>query len=84
MNCESPNDWGDENLFLVYDHRQFTVKKKWLLIQTIFMNYNLKINSLIGLDEELEDDLKGYFDYKSKYWVEAYIPLELVCFIFRY
>lgn len=23
--CESPNDWGNEDAFVVYDHREFTV-----------------------------------------------------------
>ena len=34
--CESPNDWGDEDLFLVYDHRQFTVKRKGFEPQDIY------------------------------------------------
>lgn len=33
---ESPNDWGDENLFLVYDHKQFTVKRKGFEPQDIY------------------------------------------------
>ncbi|MFA7367872.1 MAG: hypothetical protein WC008_06130 [Bacilli bacterium] len=36
--CESPNDWEDENLFLVYDHRQFTVKRKGFEPQDIYEN----------------------------------------------
>jgi hypothetical protein len=78
---ESPNDWGDEDLFLVYNHRQFTVKRDGFDPNDIYdyLELQSKINSLIGLDEtqeELEDNLKGYFDYESEYWVfpvEAYI-----------
>lgn len=36
--CESPNDWEDETLFLVYDHRQFTVKRKGFEPQDIYEN----------------------------------------------
>ena len=78
---ESLNDWKDENLFLVYDHRQFTVKIDGFEPNDIYNYLELKskIASPIGLDEsqeELEDEIKGYFDYDSKYWifpVEAYI-----------
>ena len=35
---DSPDDWGDENLFLVYDHRQFTVKRKDFEPQDIYEN----------------------------------------------
>lgn len=34
--CKSPNDWEDENLFLIYDHRQFTVKRKGFEPQDIY------------------------------------------------
>lgn len=26
--CESPDDWGNDEVFLVYDHRDFRVKTK--------------------------------------------------------
>ena len=26
--AESPDDWGNKNLFLIYDHRDFTVKRE--------------------------------------------------------
>lgn len=25
--CQSPDDWGNDDMFLVYDHRQFTVER---------------------------------------------------------
>ena len=37
-NYESPDMWGDNELFLVYDHRQFTVKRKDFEPQDIYEN----------------------------------------------
>jgi adenine specific DNA methylase Mod len=34
--CESPNDWGNEDLFLVYDHRQFYVERKGFGLRSIY------------------------------------------------
>jgi hypothetical protein len=28
LDCESPDQWGNEDIFLVYDHSDFTVKRK--------------------------------------------------------
>lgn len=78
--AESPDDWGDENLFLIYDHRDFTVKRDGFSPEDIYDYLSIK-NALLKEDvfqpkDELEDDLKGYFDYESRYWiflVEAYI-----------
>lgn len=33
---ESPNDWGDEEQFIVYDHRDFTITRKYFEPQEIF------------------------------------------------
>lgn len=33
---ESPNDWGDDERFLVYDHRQFYVQRKYFEPAEIF------------------------------------------------
>jgi hypothetical protein len=76
----SPDDWGNEDLFLVYDHREFTVKRDDFSPEDIYDYLSIK-NALLKEDifqpkDELEYDLKGYFDYESKYWifpVEAYI-----------
>lgn len=35
---DSPNDWGDEERFLVFDHRQFYVERKGFDPREIFMN----------------------------------------------
>ena len=61
--CESPNDWRDENLFLVYDHRQFTVKRDGFEPRDVY-NY---------LEDCHEQEENNTYD---KYWifpVEAYI-----------
>lgn len=34
--AESPDIWGNEDTFIVYDHRQFTVKRKGFDPETIF------------------------------------------------
>lgn len=34
--CESPDDWGNDEVFLVYDHRDFRVKRKGFDPETIF------------------------------------------------
>lgn len=78
--AESPDDWGDKNLFLIYDHRDFTIKRDDFSPEDIYDYLSIK-SALLKEDtfqpkDELEDDLKGYFDYESKYWifpVEAYI-----------
>jgi hypothetical protein len=60
--CESPNDWENENLFLVYDHRQFTVKRKGFEPKDIWD----------ALNEGLEEEENYYPDYFI-FPVEAYI-----------
>ena len=37
-NPDSPNDWEDNELFLVYSHRQFTVRRKGFDPENIFYN----------------------------------------------
>lgn len=77
----SPDDWGNEELFLVYDHRRFYVERKGFEPRNIYEYLEIKkqiikYKNTPGLIEELEDDLKGYFDYESQYWifpVDAYI-----------
>ena len=34
--CDSPDDWGDNDYFLVYDHRNFTITRKGFDPQDIF------------------------------------------------
>ena len=77
---ESPNEWGDDSTFLVYDHRQFDVRRAGFAPEDIFDYLSIKKaltkENTFQDKEELEDDLKGYFDYESEYWifpVDAYI-----------
>ena len=63
---ESPDDWGNEELFLVYDHRQFSVSRKGFEPGDIY-DY---IMSLCHPDDEF--DVGDYSDYYI-YPVEAYI-----------
>ena len=59
----SPNDWEDETLFLVYDHRQFTVKRDGFEPRDVY-------NYLEDCHEQVENNTY------DKYWifpVEAYI-----------
>ena len=77
---ESPDDWGNDDIFLVYDHRQFDVRREGFAPEDIFDYLSIKKaltkENTFQDKEELEDDLKGYFDYESEYWifpVDAYI-----------
>lgn len=78
---DSPDDWQDEKLFLVYEHRQFTVRRDGFKPGDIY-DY---IMSLSHPDDEF--DVMDYSDYYI-YPVEAYIhsgvelslyELELTC-----
>lgn len=40
--CESPDNWGNEDTFIVYDHRQFTVKRDGFDPQELFEDYMCK------------------------------------------
>ncbi|MFT6841796.1 MAG: hypothetical protein ACI8Q1_000245 [Parvicella sp.] len=73
-NAESPDTWENTDMFLVYDHRQFSVKRDGFEPSDIYdyLEIQSKIKSPIGLDEsqdELEDELNRYFDYDSKYFI---------------
>lgn len=40
--CESPDDWSNNNLFLVYTHRDFTVKRKGFEPKDIYRDLSFK------------------------------------------
>ena len=86
---DSPDDWGDDNLFLVYDHRDFYIKREGFSPQDIY-NYlfNKKtleennINELRDIPEtnsitELEciysDVIESEYEDYYIFEVEAYI-----------
>ncbi len=78
---ESPDSWGNTDLFLVYSHRQFDVKRKGFDPEDIFSHLNAKreiekslttINNKYTVEEYSEDLNPEY----EKYWifgVDAYI-----------
>lgn len=75
--AESPDEWINEDVFLVYDHRDFYVKRdnfnpsdiiKWLNIKRI-------LDCPVSGDEdqeELKEELEEYFDYSAYYIYPVY------------
>lgn len=59
---ESPDDWGREDCFLVYDHRQFTIKREGFAPEEI-QDY---------LNDPKSDEVWSFEDYYI-FPVEAYI-----------
>lgn len=41
-NCDSPDRWGNDDVFLVYDHRQFYVERKGFDPAKIFETFQSK------------------------------------------
>lgn len=71
--CDSPDEWEQES-FLVYDHRDFMVERKGVEPRNIHDYLQIKEelkSSFIELSylEELQDNLKDYFDYDAEYWI---------------
>lgn len=64
-NPESPDIWGNEDMFLVYDHRQFTVKREGFEPKNIFNALSLEYPK-----EPVSDDYKTeeeYIDARDEY-----------------
>ncbi|MCK9545001.1 MAG: hypothetical protein M0R03_23545 [Novosphingobium sp.] len=74
---ESPNDWGDDEVFLVYDHRQFYVERTGFAPQSIYHYLYAKdiINSGNDVDNSYQEELESYYEYENYFIfpVEAYI-----------
>lgn len=82
--CESPDSCEDEELFLIFNHKQFNVERKGFEVENIndYLQIKQRVKELeknspnnINL-EDLRDDLTGYFDYEFEYHifhVSAYI-----------
>jgi hypothetical protein len=71
----SPNDWGNEDLFLVYDHRSFYVERKGFEPRNIFEHLSAKepLKENYTDDDEFEMDYNDYaesinLEY-NKYWI---------------
>jgi hypothetical protein len=75
--AESPDDWGNEDLFLVYDHRQFTVKREGFNPLSIY-NW-LYAKNIVDFNDDVDGDYQEEVDSYpelNSYWifpVEAYI-----------
>jgi hypothetical protein len=74
---ESPNDWGDDEVFLVYDHRQFYVERAGFAPQSIYHYLYAKdmVNSGNDIDGNYQEELESYYEYENFHIfpVEAYI-----------
>lgn len=81
---DSPNDWRDNNLFLVYSHHQFDVRRHSFKPYEIAKYFNHKNNIeklLNGRDEsdllsdeqealeEEKDYLSNFYDYEAEYYI---------------
>lgn len=75
--CESPNDWGDDEVFLVYDHRQFYVERAGFAPQSIYHYLYAKdmVNSGNDVDGNYQEEFESYYEYDNFHIfpVEAYI-----------
>ena len=79
---ESPNDWRDTDLFLVYQHRNFNVEKEGFCPRNINLHLSLsktiKDYPVLNVErwEEINDELSTIPNYSKDYFifpVEAYI-----------
>ena len=74
---QSPNDWGNEDLFLVYDHRQFLVERKGFSPSRIYdyMWAKEQVDDNNDSDGDYKEEMESYSEYEA-YWifpVDAYI-----------
>ena len=70
-NSESPDNWGDEDIFLVYDHRQFTVKREGFEPKDIFEYFE-------NCHEQIENDrFDDYFIFPVDAYIHSDIHLSL-------
>lgn len=67
-NAESPDYWGDDELFLVYDHRQFDVHRKGFLPLDIYYYLNKEEDCL---------DYSKYYIYPVFAYIHSGVSLSL-------
>lgn len=74
QNAESPNDRGNDNIFLVYEHRQFTVKREGFEPRDIFDYINNK-----DIDDEIsgESPFINYFIFTVYVYIYSGVSLSL-------
>lgn len=63
--AETPNDWGNEDAFLVYDHRNFTVTRRYFDPANIFEVFQTK------------NIYDGYFIYPVYAYIHGDVSLSL-------
>ena len=84
-NADSPDDWGNDGLFLVYDHRQFSVKRKGFNVESIYHWMYAKEVVEFGDDvdgnyqEEVDgySELNNYFIFKVEAYIHSGVSLSL-------
>lgn len=69
---ENPNDWDNDEIFLVYDHRQFTVERKGFAPKDIF-EYKEIQNQTMNEDENDIEDIEWEYDNYYIFTVYAHI-----------
>ena len=75
--ADSPDDFGDDSLFLVYDHRQFSVKRKGFNVESIYhwMYAKEAVEFVDDVDGNYQEEVDGYSELNNYFLfkVEAYI-----------
>lgn len=72
---QSPDDWGNTDLFLIYDHRDFTINREGFNGQELYNYYCLlnmindpKTSDVDRLQYQMEID-ENYFDFNKNYFI---------------
>ena len=76
--CESPDDWGDDERFLVLTHKQFDVQRKGFRPIDIYNHLNNKVG-----DEDFEKYNNPEYDNYYIFQVEAHIHSGIVLRLFN-
>lgn len=71
-NPESPNSWGNEDMFLVYDHRQFRVEREGFEPVSIFRSIQEK-----GRGTEVDGLYNNYFIFSVAAYIHSGVSLSL-------
>jgi hypothetical protein len=72
---QSPDDWGNTDMFLIYDHRDFTVEREGFDAQAVFEHWHeCKEAMFVALDAELFD---GYYVLPVFAYIHSGVALSL-------
>ena len=69
---ESPNEWGDEERFLIYEHRQFYVEKNGFRVQDI-VEYITDRNFIVNM----YDTYDNYYIFPVEAYIHSGVSLSL-------